>query len=161
LKVGTIAEQDLLRVRLEGERMQIAAHLAAIDAAKARLQLLKEMGQLESTAIVLTEPLEALPPALRTPTIQDVLAQRSELKVAAASIDEARANARLQDAVARPDLAIVYGYKRTQLPDALSGVNTSLAAIKVTIPLTDRNQGNRAGAAAELRRQQQLRAEVE
>ena len=59
------------------------------------------------------------------------------------------------------DLAVVFGYKRTQLPDALSGVNTGLAAIKVTIPLMDRNQGNRAAAAAELRRQEQLRAEVE
>jgi cobalt-zinc-cadmium efflux system outer membrane protein len=89
------------------------------------------------------------------------LTARGEMKVAAAAIEEARANARLQDVTARPDLAIAYGYKRTQLPDALSGVNTSLAAIKVTIPLSDRNQGNRAAAGAELRRQEWLRAEAE
>jgi outer membrane protein TolC len=56
---------------------------------------------------------------------------------------------------------VVFGYKRTQLPDSASGVNTALAAVKVTIPLTDRNQGNRAAAAAELRRQEQLHAETE
>ena len=161
LSAGTIAEQDVLRVRLEGERIQIAVHLATIDAAKARVQLLKEIGQAAGSDVVLTEPLEAMPapmPAMSgTSAIQDALARRSEIKVATASIEEARANARLQDIVARPDLAVVYGYKRTQLPDALSGVNTSLAAIKVTIPLLDRNQGNRAAAAAELRRQEQLR----
>ena len=59
------------------------------------------------------------------------------------------------------DLAVVFGYKRTQLPDALSGVNTTLAGVKVSIPLMDRNQGNRAAASAELRRQEQLREEAE
>jgi len=161
LRVGTIAEQDVLRVRLEGERIQIAAHLATIDATKTRVELLKEMGRMDFSDVVLTELLDAMPAAVGAPAIQDVLAGRSEIKVATASVEEARANARLQDVVARPDLAVVYGYKRTQLPDALSGVNTSLAAIKVTIPLLDRNQGNRAAAAAELRRQEQLRAEAE
>jgi len=161
LRVGTIAEQDVLRVRLEGERIQIAAHLAAIDATKARVDLLRQMGQVGPNDVVLTEPLEAIPTAIGPAAIQDVLTRRSEVAVAAASIDEARANVRLQTVSARPDLSVVYGFKRTQLPDALSGVNTSLAAVKVTIPLLDRNQGNRAAAAAELRRQEQLRAETE
>lgn len=161
LSAGTIAEQDLLRVRLEGERIQIAVHLATIEAAKARTQLLKELGRPSGFDVVLTEALDATPATLATPALQDVLARRSEITIAAASIDEARANARLQDISARPDLAVVYGYKRTQLPDALSGVNTSIAAVKVSIPLFDRNQGNRAAAAADLRRQEQLRAEAE
>jgi cobalt-zinc-cadmium efflux system outer membrane protein len=161
LSVGSIAEQDLLRVKLEGERIQIAVHLAAIDAARARVELLKQMGQREFAEVVLTEPLDVVPEQLATSPIQDALARRSEIQVAIASVDEARANSRLQDVSRRPDLSVVYGYKRTQLPDSVSGVNTSLAAIKVTIPLTDRNQGNRAAAAAELRRQEHLHAEVE
>ncbi|HMD37171.1 MAG TPA: TolC family protein [Vicinamibacterales bacterium] len=161
LRVGTIAEQDLLRVRLEGERIQIAAHLAAIDATKARVDLLKAIGETGLSNIVLTEALDTIPPAIGASPIEDVLANRKEIAVAAAGVDEARADVRLQDVSARPDLAIVFGYKRTQLPDALSGVNTLLAGVKVTLPLTDRNQGNRAAAAAELRRQAQLHAEVE
>jgi outer membrane protein TolC len=161
LRAGTIAEQDVLRVRLEGERIQIAAHLATIEATRARLELEKQMGQMESSDVVLTESLDAVPADLESPALQEVLARRAEIKVASASVEEARANTRLQAVFARPDLSIVYGYKRTQLPDALSGVNTSIAAVKVTVPLFDRNQGNRAAAVAELRRQEQLRLETE
>jgi outer membrane protein TolC len=78
-----------------------------------------------------------------------------------AAVTEAEARARLQDAIARPDLTVLYGYKRTQLPGTDDGSNTSLAAIGVRIPLFDRNTGNRASAAAETRRQQQLRAATE
>src|SRR5690242_14927964 len=45
LSVGAIAEQDLLRVRLERERLGISANLAVIDANRARVELLKEMGK--------------------------------------------------------------------------------------------------------------------
>jgi len=161
LRVGTIAEQDVLRVRLEGERIQIAAHLATINATRARLQLLQEMGQTDLSDVVLTEPLDAMPPPLESPAIDDVLARRSEIKVATATVEEARANDRLQGVVARPDLSIVFGYKRTQLPDSISGVNTALAAVRVTLPLFDRNQGNRMAATAEVRRQEQLHIETE
>jgi cobalt-zinc-cadmium efflux system outer membrane protein len=161
LRVGTIAEQDVLRVRLEGQRIRIAAHLAAIDATRARLALLREMGQLDLIDVVLTEPLDATAAPVPSSTIQDVLGRRAEIKVAAASVDEARANLRLQEVFARPDLSVVFGYKRTQLPDALAGVSTALAAVKLTVPLLDRNQGNRAAAAADLRRQEHLRVETE
>jgi outer membrane protein TolC len=161
LRVGTIAEQDVLRVRLEGQRIQIAAHLAAIDATRARLALLREMGQIDVIDVVLTEPLDATSATVPSSPVQDVLARRAEIKAAAASVDEARANLRLQEVLARPDLSVIFGYKRTQLPDALAGVNTSLAAVKVTVPLLDRNQGNRAAAAADLRRQEHLRVEAE
>ncbi len=161
LGAGVIAEQDLLRVRLEGERLQIASRLAAIEAVRSRAQLLREMGRTDGADLILAEPLDLVPPVAIVAAVPDVLARRSEIKVAAAALDEARANLRLQDVSARPDLGIVYGYKRTQLPDAVDGVNTAIAAVKITIPLTDRNQGNRAAAAAELRRQEQLRVEAE
>jgi outer membrane protein TolC len=67
-----------------------------------------------------------------------------------------RANARLQDVSARPDLNLTYGYKRTQLPDTNDGVNTAIVSMRITLPTTDKNQGNRIAAEAEVRRQQQL-----
>lgn len=161
LSVGTIAEQDVLRVKLEGERLQIAAHLATIEAAKARVELAKEMGRPDIANATLTEPLDRIPAPIGVLTTAEVLDRRAEIKVARTSLDEAHANTRLQDLLARPDLTMVYGFKRTQLPGALSGVNTSLAAFKITLPFLDRNQGNREAAAAELRRQEQLRAEAE
>src|SRR4029077_14341915 len=86
---------------------------------------------------------------------------RIEMKVADAAVEEAQAKARLQDVAARPDLNILYGYKRTQLVNATSGMNSAIAGLQITLPITDRNQGNRAAATAEVRRQQQLLAATE
>ena len=58
LSAGAIAEQDFLRVRLENERLKISANLAAIDANRAVMALLKEMGRPASNGVLLTEPLE-------------------------------------------------------------------------------------------------------
>ena len=160
LSAGAIAEQDLLRVRLEGERLKVSADLSTLDANRARIDLLREMGRTEFAEVVLTEPLE--PQADVTPApIERVLEQRVEIQVARAALRQAEANARLQDISARPDLNVTLGYKRTQLPDALTGINTVLASLRVTLPVTDKNQGNRAAAEAEVRRQQRLVAAAE
>jgi outer membrane protein, heavy metal efflux system len=155
LRVGTIAEQDVLRVQLEGERLAITANLAALRASRAEADLLRQIGDGTATNVTLTESLDAageMPPA----TADAVLMQRPEMKIARASLEEARARARLQDALARPDLTLTYGYKRTQLPDTAVAANTSIAAIAVKLPLFDRNGGNRAAASAETRRQEAL-----
>ena len=156
LSVGAISEQDFLRVRLEGERLNIAANLAVIQANKTRVQLLREMGQTNFTELILTEPLDAGQNPLDSQTIEQVLAQRVEMKVAKAALEQAQAKAKLEEVSARPDLNILYGYKRTQLVDTTSGTNTALAGIQITLPITDRNQGNRAAATAEVHKQQDL-----
>jgi len=154
--VGAISEQDLMRVRLEGERLKIVANLAVIGATRARVQLLREMGQTDFSEVLLTEPLEAVTPAIEPIDIRQVLAQRLEMKVANAAVVEAQAMSRFQDVAARPDMSLLYGYKRTQLPDTISAANTAQAGLQITLPITDRNQGNRAAASAEVQRQQQL-----
>jgi outer membrane protein TolC len=156
LSVGTIAEQDALRIRLEGERLQIAATLAALRAGRAAIALQRAMGLSDFTDVVLTEPFDG---GMATPVpVEQVLAQRPDMKVARAAVAEAEARARLQDALAKPDLGVTYGYKRTQLPGTLVGANTSILAFSVKVPLFDRNGGNRTAAAAEARRQAQLLA---
>ena len=155
LRVGTIAEQDVLRVQLEGERLAITANLAALRAARAEADLIKEIGDPSIAAVALTEALDASG-AIAPSSPEDVLAQRPEMKIARASVEEARARARLQEALARPDLTLTYGYKRTQLPDTAQAANTSIAAFAVKVPLFDRNAGNRAAATAEMRRQEAL-----
>jgi cobalt-zinc-cadmium efflux system outer membrane protein len=161
LSVGAISEQDLMRVRLEGERLKIAANLAVITATRTRVQLLKDMGQTDFSDVVLTEPLDENTAIIEPIDIQQVLAQRIEMKVATAAVEEAQAKSRFQDVSARPDLNIMLGYKRTQLVDSTSGVNTATAGMQITLPITDRNQGNRAAASAEVRRQQLLLAATE
>jgi outer membrane protein TolC len=161
LSVGAIAEQDVLRVRLEGERLQVSARLAVIGADKARLQLLRSMGRPDWTDVVLTEPIDTAPTERATLALDQVLSGRAEVQVARATLAESQTNERLQAVLARPDLAVSLGYKRTQLPDATTGVNTALAGITVTVPILDRRQGERAAAAAEVRRQTHLIAAAE
>jgi cobalt-zinc-cadmium efflux system outer membrane protein len=156
LSVGAISEQDLLRIQLEGERLSITARLASIEVTRTRIELLRQMGQTDFAEVVLTEPLEEEEMALDRLELQQVLDQRTEVKVARAALREAEANSRLQDISARPDLDLIYGFKRTQLVDATSGVNTAVAGVRMTLPIMDRNQGNRAAAVAEVQRQQQL-----
>ena len=139
---GAIPEVDYLRVRLESERLKIAAGLAMIDANRARIELLREMGQTDFADVALTEPL--LPGLPVIPAgIEQVLAERMEIKVAKAAVDQAQADVKLQDVLARPDLTVAAGFKRTQLLDATSGVNTAIAGFKITLPTADKNQGNR------------------
>jgi outer membrane protein, heavy metal efflux system len=160
LSAGAIAEQDFLRVRLEAERLNISADLALIEVNRARIDLLKEMGDTEFPELTLTESLAGATEV--TPLgIDQALAQRMEIKVARAAVEQAKADARLQEVSARPDLNVTYGYKRTQLPDTTRGVNTAVAGVRITLPITNRNQGNRIAADAEVRRQQQLLAAAE
>ena len=155
LKVGTIAEQDVLRVRLEGERLAISANLATLRASRAEADLWRAIGDTSTAAVVLTESLDATPEAPPA-TVDDVLMQHPQMKIARASLQEAQARSRLQEVLARPDLSVTYGYKRTQLPDTADAANAALAGVAVRIPLFDRNAGNRAAATAESRRQAEL-----
>lgn len=157
---GATAEQDVLRVRLEQERLQISADTAAIDAERAGIDLLKEMGQTDFPEIVLSDALAvSAPPDVRD--IDQVLTQRADILAARAAVDRAEANARLQEVNARPDLNFLAGFKRTQLPDTTTGVNTAIITARITLPVFDRNQGNRETAEAEVRRSQQQLAELE
>jgi cobalt-zinc-cadmium efflux system outer membrane protein len=160
LSAGAIAEQDLLRVQLEHERLKIAADLAGIEANRSRVDLLKEMGQTNFPELTLTEPL-AVTSFPDPPDIDQVLARRVDVKAVRAALEQAVANARVQDMAARPDLNLTYGYKRTELPDTNVGVNTAIVSLRVTLPFLDKNQGNRAAAEAEVRRAQEQVTAVE
>jgi outer membrane protein, heavy metal efflux system len=160
LSAGAIAEQDFLRVRLEGERLKISANLAAIEANRAVMVLFREMGKPATTGAVLTEPLEASAIFHEAP-VETALAQRSEVRLARAELAEAESKERMEAVAARSDLSVFAGYKRTELPDTTYGVNTVIAGFQVTLPFINKNQGNREAAAAEVRRRQQLLAAIE
>jgi cobalt-zinc-cadmium efflux system outer membrane protein len=157
---GAIPEQDLLRVRLEQERLRISGETAAIEASHATIDLLREMGQSDVSEIVLSDSLAvSAPPDI--PAVEQVLAQRADILTARAALAQASANARLQVVAARPDLNVTAGYKRTQLPDTNTGVNTAIVSMRVTLPFVDKNQGNRGAAEAEVRKAEQQLAAVE
>jgi outer membrane protein TolC len=57
-------------------------------------------------------------------------------------VEQARADLRLEQAYARPNLDAIVGLKRT------AGINTLLAGVQFDLPLRNRNQGNIGAATA-------------
>ncbi len=145
VREGAMAEADLLRVRLEGERLAIAANAAALEAERARIQLFREMGRTQFEPVELTEPLEdPAAPALVADPVR-ALEARPEMQLARLAVEQARAGLRLAEAGARPDLDLLLGYKRT------AGFNTVLGGVQWNLPVLNRNQGSIAAARAEVR----------
>lgn len=151
LRVGAIPEQDVLRVRLEQEQRQLAVHMAEVAESAARTALGRAIGVPLDPSVVLSEPLYGT----RTPT-PGPTSERPEVRLSKAALDEAVATASLQRANARPDVGLILGFKRTLLPDSTGGVNTAVAGLHMTVPVFDRNTGNRLAAEADARRQQHL-----
>jgi cobalt-zinc-cadmium efflux system outer membrane protein len=163
VREGAMAEADLIRVRLEEHRLRVDLNQAGLESERARIHLLREMGRAEFPAVVLESPLETAEPAALTGDGELALGQRTEVKIARAAIEQARANQRLQFANARPNFDVLFGYKRT------AGYDTMMGGFQMDLPVINRNQGNIAAASADLRiaesnlaaTQALVRAEVE
>jgi outer membrane protein, heavy metal efflux system len=142
---GKLAEVDLLRVRLEGERVHAAEARARLESERALLDLEREMASPDRTDWKLTEPFEALDAPAPAPPGADPALLRVEGQAAHQAIAAAGANLRLQKASGRPDLEALAGYKRNL------GDDTGLVGLQWNLPIFDRNQGAVAGAAADNR----------
>ena len=143
VREGVMAEVDLLKVRLERERGAATANSAGLDSERTLIALYREMGMQTFPAAVL-EPLE-LPAALDLPDPLEALAQRTEVKLAEQQIELAHASLLLQQAGAKPDVDVLFGFKRT------SGFSTLIGGVQMDLPFRNRNQGNVAASMAEVR----------
>lgn len=140
---GAMAEADLLRVRLERERLEIDATGATLEAERARIDLFREMGMTDYAPVKLSDDLEAEPLPVFSRSLDHALEHRQEMLQAKAMLDQALASERLERASARPDVDFIAGYKRT------AGNNTAVLGLSLDIPFLNRNQGNiRASTAA-------------
>ena len=165
VREGAMAEADLIRVRLEEDRLQLTREEAAARADRARMDLIRAMGGgLFATDFTLTgTPLTSLPQqGISTAELRSrVLQSRPDLQSAEAEVERARRRVRLELAQARPDWDLIFGYKRTE------GFNTVLAGISIPMPFFDRNQGNVMFSQSEvdradaLLRERQRRAQTE
>jgi outer membrane protein, heavy metal efflux system len=142
---GKLAEVDLLRVRLEGERVHAAEARAQLESERALLDLEREMASRDRTDWKLTEPFEELEAPAPAPPGADPVLLRVEGQAAHQAISAARANLQLQKASGRPDLEALAGYKRNL------GDDTGLVGLQWNLPIFDRNQGAVAAAAADNR----------
>lgn len=145
VREGNMAEADLIRIRLEMERLKLAAADAALAAQRAKILLQREMGRtLFDDNLALAADLEQTGPAPAEDP-EKAFDRRAEVRLSRLGVAAAQANEQLQTALARPDLDISGGYKRTNGTDGL------LAYLSMDLPWRNKNQGNIAAAAAETR----------
>ncbi|MBI2689629.1 MAG: TolC family protein [Acidobacteria bacterium] len=145
VREGNMAEADLIRIRLEMERIRLAASGATLIAERASINLQRELGR---TAIDGAIPLDGtLDGASTVPAenADEAMNRRAEVRLARQGVAAASANEQLQLALARPDVDLSAGYKRTNGYDGL------LAYLNMDLPWRNRNQGNIAAAGAEIR----------
>ncbi len=141
VEVGTTAEADVLRLRAEEARTTaelVRAELAATRALTelaARLDVDAQLEQLQAPI---------LPPLGPEPALDDVLARRPDVAVAARAADTARQVLRLEDARGVPDPAVNAGYKRTM------GYHSGLVTFTMAVPIFERNRVARAVARGEV-----------
>lgn len=146
VREGAMAEADLIRVRLEGERLALDLHAARLDAVRARLQLQLAMGEERFPELTLSEP---LPDSLRDPSFPldaaVASAQRVEVKIREAAVAATAATTSLERANAKPDLTWVAGYKRS------GPFDTVVLGAQMPLTIRNRNEGAIAAASAEER----------
>lgn len=145
VKEGAMAEVDLIRVRLEGERLEIALTQAMLEAERTRVHLLREMGRREFGMVDYAEPLDLSQVPEIAASIDEALGRRLEMRLAKQIVEGARSNLRLQQTVAKPNVDVLFGYKRT------IGLDTMLGGVQFDLPFLNRNQGNIAAGQAEIR----------
>lgn len=145
VREGNMAEADLIRIRLENERIKLAASSAALQAEQAAIALQREMGRANIEANLKVRSDLAIPIQLPAEDAEAAINQRAEVRLARQAVNATAANEKLQMAIAKPDLEISGGYKRTNGYDGL------LAYLNVDLPWRNKNQGNIAAAGAETR----------
>ncbi len=155
VREGAMAESDLLRVRLEADRIALAANQARLDARKAEINLYRAMGRTAFPEPALAGSLNALDEPVITPDIAAALDRRPDVLAARAGVEAAQAGLRLQRANARTDYSLFMGYKRTE------GFNTMMGGVQWDLPWRNRNQGNIESAAASIRESQARLAAVQ
>jgi cobalt-zinc-cadmium efflux system outer membrane protein len=139
-----MAEADLIRVRLEMERLRLAASGATLAAERAAINLQREMGRTVFADKLALAGIES-GSNVTAENIDEALGRRAEVRLARNGVTASMANEQLQTALARPNLDLSGGYKRT------GGYDGLLAYLNVDIPSRNRNQGNIAAAGAETR----------
>ncbi len=139
---GAAPEVDLLRIELERDRLAASARTLALEAERARIALFREMGKTGFPRVEFVDTPET-PRPVAALTIEEVLERRPEMRISRAAIEQARANLRLQQANAKIDPDVQFGYKRT------TGFNTFYSAVQIPLPIRNRNQGQIEAAVAD------------
>lgn len=161
VREGYTAEGDLIKVRLETQRVEYQMRRVELEHERARIELLRAMGagsfEKNETEFEVAEELDYAPAAIDPAQLREAAMKLPQLQAGRAMVERAQAHLRLEQARTRPDFTFNVGYKRN------SGDNTLVAGVTVPLPVYNRNQAqiSRAEAAlaaaqAEMRHTQNL-----
>jgi outer membrane protein, heavy metal efflux system len=148
VKEGYIAEGDLIKARLEAQRIGFQMRRLVMEQDRSKIELLRAMGA-ESfedgdLAFDVAEELTYQSASLNLGLLREASMRLPQIRAAGSRVDRAEALLQLEQARARPDLTASVGYKRNG-PD-----NTLYAAMNFPLPIYNRNQAQIARAQAEV-----------
>jgi outer membrane protein, heavy metal efflux system len=101
------------------------------------------MGRAVAAEIRLVDSIDEQP----APPVVDMgqaLEARPDLHQARLAVEQARSGVKLQQAIAKPDVEVLAGYKRTM------GFNTFMWGVQIPVPFFNKNQGNIASAQSDV-----------
>jgi cobalt-zinc-cadmium efflux system outer membrane protein len=144
---GYIAEGELLKVRLERTKFDFAVSNAELAFRQAKIRLLGLIGESDyerAGRIAVSSQLQAPRVELSLAALKEsALANRPEIKVAAAEVSLGESTIKLERSRARGEVTPYVGYKRVGVD------NTVLAGVTIPLPLGNRNQSGIARAEAQ------------
>ena len=144
---GAVPEGAALRARLEADRARLVEMSARAEVERARGALASALAMPIDSVPLPTQALiaDAMPALAPLPSLLAAArAQRAELQSARARVDETMTRQLAERLGTLPALGVQAGSKRT------SGFNTGTIQIGMSLPLFDRNGGNRQRAQGAL-----------
>lgn len=141
---GAMRGVDLIRMKIERDRIYVSLQSARRDAELAETELYRQIGRPTLKGVTLTDDISSTE-VLPAVDLEAALSQRLEIAAAKDAVAAAEADVKLQHANGVPDPELLAGYKRNV------GTNTAYAALQIPLPLRDRNQGEIARAEAQVR----------
>lgn len=151
VREGYTSEGDLIKVRLETQRVEFQLHRAELELDKARIGLLRAIGDADferfdaaGLAFDVAEDFNFEPVSFNPALLQEAAMKLPQVTLSLARVERARALLRLEQARARPDFTASLGYKRNGVDNAM------FAALNIPLPVYNRNQAQIARAEAVL-----------
>ena len=148
VKEGYIAEGDLIKARLEAQRVEFQLRRAGLEYVRTKIELLRAMGASSfeegELSFEIAEELNFQPVSINTTLLREAAMRLPQVQAAQSRVERAESLLRLEQARVRPDITASVGYKRNG-PD-----NALYAAVSAPLPLYNRNQTQIARAQAEV-----------
>jgi cobalt-zinc-cadmium efflux system outer membrane protein len=155
VRLGAMAEVDLIKVRVEAGRASLALAGAELESSRAKVALLEAMGVTDiSTQFDVRQP-DSKPvnvswdaARISGELLPAALAHRVEILLGQAHIERARAAVGVERSLARPDVTPYLGYKHT------SSFHTIVGGFSIPLAVRDKHTGRIEEVLAEVRRQE-------